>query len=127
MYDIHRLVPLTMLNSLNQQGELEEWTAKVVEHVEDAFPVSAHDNRGIWMSYLAHARQLLERQKVEEDVKTNLAAKVGCSLELLCQYYEAETMYRRALAGQEKVLGRHHLYTLTTVNNLAVTFRNQGR
>jgi guanine nucleotide-binding protein subunit alpha len=36
-------------------------------------------------------------------------------------------MHRRALAGKEKVLGVDHPDTLTSVNNLAVVLRNQGK
>ncbi|KAK4031668.1 hypothetical protein C8A01DRAFT_51327 [Parachaetomium inaequale] len=40
---------------------------------------------------------------------------------------EAESMYRRALEGSEKALGRDHTSTLDTVNNLGNLYRDQGR
>ncbi|KAJ5147913.1 hypothetical protein N7526_001265 [Penicillium atrosanguineum] len=40
---------------------------------------------------------------------------------------EAEEMYRRALAGKEKVLGPDHTSTLITVNNLGNLYSNQGK
>ena len=43
------------------------------------------------------------------------------------KYEEAEQMNRRALEGYEKVLGREHPDTLTSVNNLASVLRYQGK
>ncbi|KAK4206258.1 P-loop containing nucleoside triphosphate hydrolase protein, partial [Rhypophila decipiens] len=40
---------------------------------------------------------------------------------------EAESMYQRALEGDEKVLGRDHTSNLGTVNNLGGLYRHQGR
>ena len=40
--------------------------------------------------------------------------------------YEAETMYKRALAGREKALGAEHMSTLGTVDNLGSLYRDQG-
>jgi tetratricopeptide (TPR) repeat protein len=40
---------------------------------------------------------------------------------------EAEEMYQRALAGQEKTLGLEHLSTLNTVNNLGMLKAQRGK
>jgi tetratricopeptide (TPR) repeat protein len=40
---------------------------------------------------------------------------------------EAEELYRRALAGYEKALGRDHTSTLGTVNNLGLLYKDLGR
>ncbi|KAK8054772.1 nephrocystin-3 [Apiospora phragmitis] len=40
---------------------------------------------------------------------------------------EAETMYQRALQGKEKAWGPDHTSTLSTVNNLAILYKAQGR
>jgi tetratricopeptide (TPR) repeat protein len=45
-------------------------------------------------------------------------------LERQDSYDEIEQMYRRALAGREKVLGPEHPYTLTSVDNLALLLKN---
>lgn len=36
-------------------------------------------------------------------------------------------MLRQALEAREKALGEDHLITLTTVNNLCILLRNQGK
>ena len=40
---------------------------------------------------------------------------------------EAETMYRRALAGNEKTWGPDHTFTLNIVNSLGNLYKNQGK
>jgi hypothetical protein len=40
------------------------------------------------------------------------------------RYEEAEQMNRRALEGREKALGKEHLDTLTSVNNLALVLQD---
>ncbi|SPQ22034.1 4d02eded-7eb9-4f7f-9943-741b74605947 [Thermothielavioides terrestris] len=40
---------------------------------------------------------------------------------------EAESMFQRALEGQENALGRDHPSTLQTVHNLGIFYANQGR
>jgi hypothetical protein len=43
------------------------------------------------------------------------------------KYDEAEGMHRQTLDLMEKVLGREHLSTLTSMNNLAVVLDGQGK
>jgi hypothetical protein len=40
------------------------------------------------------------------------------------KYEQAEEMYRRALRLWETVLGKEHLFTLTSMGNLAVVLRD---
>jgi Tfp pilus assembly protein PilF len=44
-----------------------------------------------------------------------------------CKYEEAEAMHRRALEGSEKMLGREHPHTLTSLNNLGSVLSKQGK
>ncbi|KAG1667843.1 hypothetical protein FOA52_011031 [Chlamydomonas sp. UWO 241] len=49
----------------------------------------------------------------------------------MCQfagrYEEAEPLFQRALAGEEKVLGAEHVRTLSSVSNLASLLKDQGK
>ena len=101
-----------MLNWLDKQGELEEWTTRVIRRVEEAFPFPLHDNRGEMIGYLPHTQHVLERETTAEDEETRLLSKVGWSFIILDQYREAETLLRRALERREKVLGPGHLARL---------------
>ena len=43
------------------------------------------------------------------------------------KWEEAEGMHRRALEGHEKVLGKDHPSTLTSLNNLGCLLKSQGK
>jgi Tfp pilus assembly protein PilF len=43
------------------------------------------------------------------------------------KYEEAEAMERQALEAREKVLGRDHPDTLTSVSNLGLVLSHQGK
>ncbi|PYH41506.1 tetratricopeptide repeat protein, partial [Aspergillus saccharolyticus JOP 1030-1] len=43
------------------------------------------------------------------------------------KYKEAETIYRRAPQGYEKVLGPEHPYTLTSMHSFALTLKTQEK
>ncbi|CAM1503382.1 Fc.00g081580.m01.CDS01 [Cosmosporella sp. VM-42] len=43
------------------------------------------------------------------------------------KFQEAEAMYKLALEGSEKALGRDHTSTLDTVNNLGILYADQGK
>ena len=43
------------------------------------------------------------------------------------QYAQAEPLYKRALAIQEKALGANHPEVATSLNNLALLYRKTGR
>lgn len=61
-----------MLNWLDQQGEIEKWTATVIRHIGEAFPLPLHENIGEWIDYLPHARQALQYQTTVDGVMTDL-------------------------------------------------------
>ena len=47
--------------------------------------------------------------------------------QISARYDDAEELYERALAGNEKQLGPDHPATLRTVENLAIVYKNKGR
>ncbi|KAK4651792.1 P-loop containing nucleoside triphosphate hydrolase protein [Podospora pseudocomata] len=128
-YDIHRLVQISMLSWLDGKGERQEWTAKVLERLDDIFPWPKHENREEWIRYLPHTQHALQLRKRTDDgeATTGLLSKVGESFRNLGKYEEAEQMHRQALQLKEKVLGKEHPATLTSMNNLAVVLRSQGK
>ncbi|KAK4205172.1 putative kinesin light chain [Triangularia verruculosa] len=147
-YDIHRLVQISMLRWLAQKGERKEWTAKVLQRLDNVFPSPDHGNREVWMSYLPHTQHVLELREGtdDEEAPPGLLSKVGGSFYNLGKYKEAEQMHRQALQLREKgkyeeaeqmhrqalqlrekVLGKEHPYTLTSMNNLALVLGSQGK
>jgi tetratricopeptide (TPR) repeat protein len=57
----------------------------------------------------------------------SLLYNVGQSLSVLGKYQEAEQIHRQALELREKVLGREHPNTLTSINSLGSILNNEGK
>ncbi|KAK4223171.1 putative kinesin light chain [Podospora fimiseda] len=128
-YDIHRLVQISMISWLARKGEQKEWTAKVLKRLQDVFPWPRHENREEWIRYLPHTQHALQLWKRTDDEKAtaDLLFKVGESFRLLGKYEEAEQMHRQALQLCEKVLGKEHPDTLTSMNRLALVLDSLGK
>jgi len=71
-------------------------------------------------AFAAHA---LDRDVANADWLADSAARC---LQNVGDYAEAEPLYRRALAGYERVMGPEHPDTLTSVNNLAMLLYSTG-
>jgi tetratricopeptide (TPR) repeat protein len=128
-YDIHRLVQISMLSWLAQNGEHEGWSAKVLQRLDDMFPFPEYENREEWIRYLPHTQHVLQLWKGTDDEKATpgLLSKVGESFRQLGKYKEAEQVYRQALQLREKVLGNEHPSTLGNMNNLALVLDSQEK
>ncbi|KAL7276497.1 hypothetical protein RUND412_000519, partial [Rhizina undulata] len=64
----------------------------------------------------------LENEKI-----SSASMSIGLTYTELGYYKQAEASYLIALAAREKTLGKDHLSTLNTVDNLASVFDHQGR
>ncbi|KAK3935926.1 putative kinesin light chain [Diplogelasinospora grovesii] len=128
-FDVHRLVRLAMQNWLDKGGELEECITRAIQRLAEAFPFPEHENRDVWVKYLPHAQTALEFRKGSSDEETEsyLLYNVAVSYHILGKYKEAEQMCRQTLELKEKVLGKEHPGTLSSMNNLAETLRHQGK
>ncbi len=83
-------------------------------------------NYELQINYL-EAERYYKKAAVSEDqdpLYLNAHAEI---LWTLGRYSEAEPLYRRALAIDEKVLGREHPHVATSLNNLAFLLNKQGK
>ncbi|KAF2181041.1 putative kinesin light chain [Zopfia rhizophila CBS 207.26] len=129
LLDLHRLVHLATRNWLRTEGSLRQWTAKALNRLEEMFPDSNHRNRSVWRMYLPHARYSLET-KLDTDVvfdKTALLWKFRKCARRDRRYKEAEKAFAQVMQTRKRKLGAEHPSTLTSIANLASTYRNQGR
>jgi tetratricopeptide (TPR) repeat protein len=129
LLDLHRLVHLATRNWLRTESILGQWTAKALERLEEVFPDIGHINRSMWRTYLPHARHALE-SRLDVDIvfeKTGLLWKFGMCVYNDGRYDEAEKAFTQVIETRRRVLGVEHLDMLTSMNNLASTYRNQGR
>ncbi|KAK0709372.1 hypothetical protein B0T26DRAFT_742842 [Lasiosphaeria miniovina] len=127
-YDMHRLVQLSMLNWLAQEGKREEWATKALQQLEKVFPDPEHENRSVWIRYLPRSLKVLKSggNSTDEIVESSLLFKAAKSSSTLGNYSGAERLYRQTLALQTKVLGSEDPDTLRTMNNLTNTVNYQG-
>jgi tetratricopeptide (TPR) repeat protein len=130
LVDIHRLVHLAKRNWLRTKCSLRQWTAKALKRLEEVFPDDNHRNRRVWRMYLPHARYAALESEGDDDVgndKTELLWKFGHRTYKYGRYNEAEKAYAEVMETRKRVLGEEHPSTLTSMANLASTFRSQGR
>ena len=127
--DIHRLVHLATRNWLRKEGLLAYWTGKVVARLAEVLADSGHHNRVVWRTYLPHAGYALGSDLVDEDGedRINLLMRCGKCLYDDGRYNEAEIPFNQAMKTRKRVLSAEHPSTLTSMANLAFTWKNQGR
>jgi hypothetical protein len=65
--DLYQLVYLAIQNWLRKEDQLAKWTEKVIMQLEDIFPNDSYKNRGLWRTYLLHARLVLQSDVVDKD------------------------------------------------------------
>ncbi|EED12703.1 kinesin light chain, putative [Talaromyces stipitatus ATCC 10500] len=109
---MHRLVRMATRNWLRKNALFSHWIQQVAEQMQRVFPDNHHTKRGLWREYLPHALALVHKNEfvVQENNYLDLTGKVANCLASDGRYQEAE-----------------HTSTLTSMANLASTYRNQGR
>ena len=78
---------------------------------------------------MKHARLSLRQEQVfKQDVAKRYISRsmIGDIYRSMAEYSSAIHEYQLALDGQEKILGKDHLTTLSTVENMAIVFGNKG-
>ncbi|CEJ58343.1 hypothetical protein PMG11_07002 [Penicillium brasilianum] len=131
LVNMHRLVQLSVRAWLDMHQQLHGWQVKSRAIMARVFP---DGNYGTWTqcrTLLAHAKSVLKSVCDGDDEDrlnaVTLSSNFGWFLNLQGAYAETESMHRWALATQEKVLGREHPDTLTSVSNLGLALSKQGK
>ena len=93
-------------------------------HQESPLEMVWTDPVGQW---LPHWLDVLFADQGPEKLATQMNDFACFLQEKRALYREAEPLYRQALAIRQKVLGPEHSDTATSLNNLAVLLRDQGR
>ncbi|KAF2842563.1 hypothetical protein M501DRAFT_1022519 [Patellaria atrata CBS 101060] len=117
--DLHQLVHRTLREWLRKQEKLDQWTRNAIKQLLRVFPDLNHGNRSKWRRLLPHVKYALSHSLVEQEIgnRSTLAWKYAITLYIIVQ----------AMAMRKRVLGEEHPDTLTSMANLASTYRNQGR
>ncbi|KAI4940646.1 hypothetical protein J4E91_011283 [Alternaria rosae] len=127
---MHRLVQLSMRRWLEAESELGRWVKESIEALSAAFPSGDY---GTWEQcrvLLPHVKEIVahraeDREGVEKQAES--ASRAGWYLLLNGEYTAAEGLIRLSLDIREKVPGREHPDTLTSVSNLGSVLARQGK
>jgi tetratricopeptide (TPR) repeat protein len=127
-FDMHRLVHMASAWWLEGHDERATWSGRVVARLEELVPDGGHERKEIWTPYLSHAIYVAGLSgTVENTARASLLQRVGRCQTTLGQYSAAGTTHQRALSLREKSLGRKHIWTLASMNEVGLAFRDQGR
>jgi tetratricopeptide (TPR) repeat protein len=128
-FEMHRLVQFSMKKWLELSGELEKWKEKYITIMYHAFPIVRYGDWATCQTLFPHVEVVLEYQPMNDIYLAQWAFvlfRAAWYAHEKGNYDVAEKMYREALEGREKMLGKEHPDTLTSVNNLASVLRDQG-
>ena len=129
-FEMHRLVQFSTRKWLELHGELETWKGKYVRLMDDSYPVGRYENWRKCQALFPHAQAIVtcrpDDKKVQE-VWASVLFKAAWYAREVGKYQVAEEMNRVALEAREAILGAEHPSTLSSMGNLASTYRNQGR
>ncbi|KAJ5366060.1 hypothetical protein N7541_000001 [Penicillium brevicompactum] len=130
-FGMHRLVQLSVRTWLAIHLKLAQWQEKSRAIMAQMFPDGQYESWTECQKLLPHAKEVMKStsDEHEEDRLHAATISVNCGRYLLLRgtYEEADSMQRWALDAREKVLGREHPDTLTSVNNLGSVLDSQGK
>jgi hypothetical protein len=128
-FDLHRLVHSALREWLQKQELLGQWTQHAITRLLRVFPDNDHGSRSKWRRLLPHAKYALSHVVAEQEGGERLDLIRKCALALYSDgcYNEAEELFVQVMERSKRVLGDEHPSTLTSMANLASTYRMQGR
>jgi len=128
-YSIHRMVQEVVKDQVGVERQAE-WAERVVRAVAQSFPEVDYQTWTRCERYIPHAllcAAQIDRWNMTFSEARDLFFQAGKYFYQRGQYREAEPLWNSVLAICERVLGPEHPDTLSTVNNLANLYRNQGK
>ncbi len=126
---VHRLVQAVSRDAMESQT-LRQWTERVVQAVNAAFPEAEFPQWSKCEQLLPHAQfcaTWIESEGIALAEAAHLLRKAGDYLRKRGQYTDAEPLIVRALSIREQHLGTEHPDTARILNCLAVLYRELGK
>jgi tetratricopeptide (TPR) repeat protein len=126
--DVHRLVHDALRARLQAKGQLQHWTQRVITQLVQVFPNGDHSNRSKWRRLFPHALYALSHSQTDNNDKKRLDLVWKCAMSLYKdgRYKEAEELFVQVMQTNKRALGDEHPDTLSSMANLAATYRKQG-
>jgi tetratricopeptide (TPR) repeat protein len=128
IFDMHRLVHMACALWLDGHGEYATWASIAVARLTKLVPWGGHKGKKTWTMYLSHSLYAAGLSGVVKETETPLLLSlVGKCQASLGQYSAAANTVRRALSLREKTLGKEHIMTLDSMNQMGVVLCSQGK
>jgi tetratricopeptide (TPR) repeat protein/energy-coupling factor transporter ATP-binding protein EcfA2 len=127
---IHRLVQQVIRDGMGDKKEERLWAERAVRAVNGAFPSPEFANWAQCERFVPQAlacATLIEAYGLEFEAAARLLNQAGYYLNERARFPEAEPLFQRALAINEKALGPDHPEVAVNLNNLAELYQAQGR
>ncbi|KAK2473552.1 hypothetical protein H9L39_15727 [Fusarium oxysporum f. sp. albedinis] len=127
--EMHALVHFCMRAWMSVVDDVERWGWIFLRTMSRHFPSGVFETCPVCQMLLPHIESVLEGEPPNEDLKNWACLLTNCAWYMLAigNYRAAEHLSGKAVETRTKVLGKEHPDTLTSMHNLAATYRNQGR
>jgi tetratricopeptide (TPR) repeat protein len=128
-YSIHPMMQDVLRDGLTKE-EQKAWAERAVRIVNAGFPYVEFSNWPQCDRLLPHALAcagFISWLTLELKEAARMLNQAGCYLHDRAEYAQAEPLFERALAIDEKAFGVHHPDTATDLNNLAILLKTQGK
>ncbi|OBT39371.1 hypothetical protein VE00_10239 [Pseudogymnoascus sp. WSF 3629] len=137
-FEMHGLVQLATRKWLEAHGQQERWKQQFIRNLCADFPTGEYENWVNCQALFPHAQSAAAQQPVDQDSLidwTSILYKAAWYAWRMGNGMEAEKMSLQAAKVRKRILGQEHNdtlntdhpSTLTSMANLASTYRNQGR
>ncbi|KAF6806923.1 Kinesin light chain 5 [Colletotrichum sojae] len=128
--EMHSLVQFCTKVWISKFGSPDPWKTLFLQSASQHFPSGVFETWQQCQTLMPHIQPLLDKQPSEERDQlewSKLLTNVSWYLVMLGNYSRAEVIVRQAVTIRTEILGQEHPSTLTSMANLASTYRNQGR
>lgn len=129
-FSIHRLVQAIFRINMDEATQ-KLWAERAVRMVNDVFPTNLDVNNWIQCQrFVAHVQTcatFIEEYDLAFPEAAHLLNQTAYYLDDIALYTEAEPLFQRAIAIDEKTLGSDHPNLASPLNNLAGLYYDQGK
>ncbi|KAI0437652.1 hypothetical protein F4803DRAFT_565895 [Xylaria telfairii] len=130
-FNMHRLVQLVTQKWLAKKETMPQFAEKAILTVSHCYPFGDFENREKCTAYLPHVQAVLQLDGITSRdgniARASILHRAGSLYCLRGQQGLAEKFETQATDIRREVLGQDHPDTLSSMNNLASTYWNQGR
>ncbi|KIX03312.1 uncharacterized protein Z518_06864 [Rhinocladiella mackenziei CBS 650.93] len=130
LFDMHRLVQLSMRNWLDVHNELSKWQARYVDILGEAFPTGDYANWPTCQVLFPHVEAMASYRPMSKEHRLAWATiqyNGAWYAEASGRYGVAEKMARASLEVRGVILGLDNARTLASMDNLASVLQDQGK